>query len=386
MTMACRERQMGEMSEDGSRILKMLLNILIPVCGILLVYFLGPWLVRFFMPFVIGWIIAMIANPLVRFLEKRLKIVRRHSSVLIVVLVLALVIGVLYLVISRLLYELAGLLHDLPGMVEALQSELGNASSGLSRFLKVLPKGVQDWAARLNDNLGSAIGQLLQGIASPTVTAAGNVARGIPGALVYAVVTMLSSYLFIVERDQIMEMLHRGVPQGVWDYFHFLKDDLIKVIGGYFLAQFRIMFVIAVILSIGFLILGVNYSVIWAVLIALLDFLPLFGTGTVLFPWALIKLLSGEWPFAAGLVFLYLLTQVVRQIIQPKIVGDTMGIPPLATLFLLYLGFKISGISGMILAVPAGIIIVNLYEYGVFNSLLENIKLLAEEINRFRKS
>ncbi len=374
------------MSEGVSRILKIILNILIPVSGILLVCLLGPWLLRFFMPFVIGWIIAMIANPLVQFLEKHLKIVRRHSSVLIVVLVLALVIGLLYLAVSRLFWETMSLLRDLPGMVESLQTEITEAVSSLSRFLYILPEGIRTWLTRLNDNLGSAIGQLLQRIASPTMTAAGNVARAVPGMLVYAIVTILSSYFFIVERDQILDALRRLVPASVWDYLHFLKNDMLRLLGGYFLAQFRIMFVVAVILAIGFLILGVNYSVIWAVLIALLDFLPLFGTGTALFPWALIKLLSGEWPFAAGLVFLYLLTQVIRQVIQPKIVGDSLGVPPLATLFLLYLGFKIRGISGMILAVPVGLIVVNLYEYGAFRSLLENIRLLAGEINRFRRS
>ena len=376
----------GEMSEESGRILKILLNILIPAAGILLVCLLGPWLLRFFMPFVIGWIIAMIANPLVRFLEKHMKIVRRHSSVVIVVLVLALVIGVLYLVCSRLFWETAGLIRDLPGMVESLKEELADAASSLSRFVNVLPQSVHDWLTRLNDNLDSAVGQLLQSIASPTMTAAGNVARAVPGALVYAIVTILSSYFFIVERDQILSAMRRFIPAPVWEYFEFLKNDMLKLLGGYFLAQFRIMFVVAVILAIGFLILGVNYSVIWAVLIALLDFLPLFGTGTALFPWAVVKLLSGEWPFAAGLVFLYILTQVVRQIIQPKIVGDSLGVPPLATLFLLYLGFKVRGISGMILAVPLGIIAVNLYEYGAFDSLVENVKLLAEEINRFRKS
>ncbi len=374
------------MSEGSSRILKIILNILIPAAGVLLVCLLGPWLLKFFMPFVIGWIIAMIANPLVRFLEKHLKIVRRHSSAVIVVLVLALVIGVLYLVCSRLFLETVGLIRDLPEMVEALKGEIAGALSRMSRFVQILPQGVRDWFGRLNDDLGSAIGELLQGIATPTMTAAGNVARAVPSALVYAIVTILSAYFFIVEREQILAGMRKFIPASVWDYFHFLKNDMLKLLGGYFLAQFRIMFVVAVILAIGFLILGVNYGVIWAVLIALLDFLPLFGTGTALFPWALVKLLSGEWPFAAGLVFLYLLTQVVRQVIQPKIVGDSLGVPPLTTLFLLYIGFKIRGISGMILAVPLGIIAINLYEYGVFNSFLENVRLLAGEISRFRKS
>ena len=104
-----------------------------------------------------------------------------------------------------------------------------------------------------------------------------------------------------------------------------------------------------------------------------------------MFPWAFVKLLTGEYPFAVGLILLYVLTQVVRQIIQPKIVGDSMGLPPLMTLLFLYLGFKINGISGMILAVPIGIIGLNLYKYGASDSLIENVRLLAAEIQRFRK-
>lgn len=86
-----------------------------------------------------------------------------------------------------------------------------------------------------------------------------------------------------------------------------------------------------------------------------------------------------------GLVLLYLLTQAVRQIIQPKIMGDSLGLSPFATLFFLYLGFKLRGISGMILAVPLGMLAVNLFQYGIFDSLIHNIKLLIEEINHFRK-
>ena len=97
------------------------------------------------------------------------------------------------------------------------------------------------------------------------------------------------------------------------------------------------------------------------------------------------KGLSGEWAFAAGLIFLYLLTQVVRQIIQPKIVGDSLGLPPLWTLVFLYIGFKFGGISGMIVAVPLAIIALSLYKHGLFDSLIANVKLLIEEVNRFRK-
>ena len=121
-----------------------------------------------------------------------------------------------------------------------------------------------------------------------------------------------------------------------------------------------------------------------AVLIALIDALPVFGTGTVLIPWAVVKLLVGEYPMAVGLILLYVLTQVVRQVIQPKIVGDSMGFPPLMTLFFLYLGFKLHGISGMILAVPIGILVIDLFRYGAFDPMIESVKLLGEEIAKLR--
>ena len=325
--------------EDRKRILRILLNILIPSAAIVLACTVGPWLLKFFMPFVIGWCIAMIANPLVRFLEKHLKLVRRHSSVLIVVLVLAGVIGTVYFLITRLFMEMAGLIKDLPEMYEAGREEVQSALLTLSSLFERLPDSVQDAFIRFNDNLGELAGGLVSKIAFPTVTVAGNVAKRIPAALVNSIVVIFSSYFFIVERDKILAFVRQMMPKGAQEYVIFLKKDLKRLIGGYFVAQFRIMFVVAVILAVGFLVLGVNYGLILAVLIAFLDFLPLFGTGTALFPWALVKLLSGEWAFAAGLILLYVLTQAVRQIIQPKIVGDSMGLSPFATLFFLYLGF-----------------------------------------------
>lgn len=108
----------------------------------------------------------------------------------------------------------------------------------------------------LAGNIGHAASLLVQKIASPTVEVAGNVAKGIPNALVNVVVTILSSYFFIAEQDKIMAFWRKHLPDSIKGYVHYLKTDVKKLIGGYFLAQFRIMFVVAVILIVGFLILG----------------------------------------------------------------------------------------------------------------------------------
>lgn len=365
--------------------LRLILNIVIPLGGWLLVIFLGPRLLGFFMPFVVGWIIAMIANPLVRFLEKRVRLVRRHSSIVIVVAALALVIGLIYLIVIKAVQGVRFLLDSLPQWYAAFQGEVQNIADQDLGFLQFLPPQLQQAWRELGVNLGNYISMLVQQAASPTVEAAGTVAKGIPSVLVYTVMVILSSYFFIVERDRFITFIKKYMPEEGLRYCAYLKAQVKTLVCGYFLAQFKIMSVVWVILTIGFFVLGVSYGPVWAGLIALLDFLPVFGTGTALIPWGIFRLLTGDYAFAAGLLLLYVLTQVVRQLVQPKLVGDSMGLNPMMTLLLLFLGFKIRGLAGMILAVPIGLFFLNLYKYGAFDSMIHSFVTLVRKVNQFRR-
>ena len=367
------------------RYLRMILNIVIPLLGLCLVIFLGPRLLHFFMPFVVGWILALLANPLVRFLERRVKLVRRHGSMLIIIAALAIVIGLFYgagLLVYR---EMGSFLADAPEIYQSVIAEIGDALQNGRKLAEYFPQNLQPPLLAFSDNLDGLFGKLVSRAAEPTVQIAGHVAKSIPNLLVNMVIIILSSYLFLADRESIMRWLKEHLPAFVFRYIEYMKRDAKGLIGGYFLAQFRIMCVVALILAAGFLVLGVRYGVLLAFLTAILDFLPIFGTGTVLFPWAVVKLFAGEYAYATGLILLYILTQVVRQIIQPKIVGESMGLPPLMTLFLLYLGFKLRGLTGMILAVPVGLVFINFYKYGAFDSMIRNFRMLMEAIQKFRR-
>lgn len=102
-------------------------------------------------------------------------------------------------------------------------------------------------------------------------------------------------------------------------------------------------------------------------------------------PWAIYKFLVGDYKMVAALVILYGVTQLVRQLIQPKLVGDSMGLNPLYTLFLLYLGYRVGSVLGMIFAVPIGLILLNLYQAGAFDYILNDVKILAEGILSLRE-
>ena len=156
-------------------------------------------------------------------------------------------------------------------------------------------------------------------------------------------------------------------------------------VGGYFKAQFQIMLVLSTILFIGFMIMGVNYAIVFALLFAFLDFLPFFGTAVTLVPWAIYKLLVGNYKMAIGLLFLYVLTQLVRQLIQPKLVSNEIGLKPLPTLALLYLGYKVGSVWGMIIAIPVGMILINMYQAGAFDYILDDVKILIRGIMKLRE-
>ncbi|MBC5687490.1 sporulation integral membrane protein YtvI [Mediterraneibacter sp. NSJ-55] len=346
---------------------------------------IGIKAIGFLMPFVIGWIISAIAAPLVNWLERRLKIVKKLGSALIVVLVLAVIVLVLYFCISRLVSEIGDLAKNFPEMYAQLESGLKQIGGTLSGVFEKLPEGIQNGWNAMAANLDQYMGNLVSKVSEPTVTAAGNFAKKVPSYLIAFIVAVMSAYFFTVQREEVIQWFKKVSPESVTKRMSLVMDNLRYAVGGYFKAQFKIMAVVFVILLIGFAILGVNYFVLIAFLIAFLDFLPFFGTGTAMIPWAVYKFFMGDYKSTVVLVIFYVVTQLVRQLLQPKLVGDSMGLNPLVTLFLLYIGYRISSVIGMILAVPIGMILINMCQAGAFDYIFDDVKILVEGILGLRE-
>ncbi len=341
--------------------------------------------IGFLMPFVIGWIISAIATPLVNWLEKRLKIVKKLGSALIVIVVLALIILGLYFAISRITAEVGDLVKNFPDMYAQLEQGLRQIGDTLSGTFSKLPAEIQKGWNTVVLNLDQYMGELVSKISQPTVTAAGNFAKSLPSYLISFIVVIMSAYFFTVQREEVISWLKKVAPPSVEKRMSLVMDNLKYAVGGYFKAQFKIMGVVFLILFVGFAVLGVHYSVLVAFLIAFLDFLPFFGTGTAMIPWALYKFLMGNYKVAVLLLIIYAVTQLVRQLLQPKLVGDSMGLNPLVTLLLLYIGYKVSSVLGMILAVPIGMVLINMCQAGAFDYILDDVRILVEGILGLRE-
>ena len=326
--------------EDTRPYWKVIVSLAFSLIGTILFIVIGIKLLWFFMPFVIGWFIAFIANPLVCWLEKRLKIVKKLGSAIIIIAVLAGVVSALYFGISKLADEVGSLITNFPQMYSELEKGMKDIGESFQGVFRLLPEGIQ---------------------------------------------SIVAAYFFIAERDEVIVWFKKITPKPIQQRMTLVIDNLKYAVGGYFKAQFKIMIVVGVILFIGFEIMQVNYSALLAILIAFLDFLPVFGTGTAIWPWAVYKVLSGDYKMTIMLLVLYGVTQLVRQLIQPKLVGDGLGMQPLVALVLLFVGYKVGSLLGMIFAVPVGMIAINMYKAGAFDYILDDVKILIKGVMSLRE-
>lgn len=364
---------------------KIAVDFIIAIITLLIIIFVIPKAIGFFMPFVIGWIIAMIANPLVRFLEKRVKIVRKHSSVLIIIVALGAVVALLYFGGSFLIHQTIGLISDLPHIADEVQKQIIIATNDMKGFYHILPESLKDGIDNIGGNIGKYVTTFVSKLSTTSINGASSIVKNVAEGFLMAIITILSAYFFIAERDVLVADLKKNIPESIMEKYQIVKSNFVLAIGGYFKAQFKIMGVIIVILFVGFEVIDVNYSFLLALLIAFLDFLPVFGTGTVIFPWALFDVIDGNYFRAVCLMIIYIICQLVRQVLQPKMVGDSIGLSPLTTLVFMYVGYKIKGVLGMIIGIPIGMAVINLYKAGIFDQLIRGAKIIVHDINEYRK-
>ena len=373
------------MRQSFKTYLKVILNLVTALAILLLCIFLVPKCIVFFMPFIVGWLISLIAAPVVRFFEEKFKVKRKAVSAIVIIVVIAVVVMAVYLIGAKLVKEGIGFINEVPKLWEIVLDEFNQVGKSLEVLYVKLPGDVQDKIQKITSEMGTYFEGIIGNISAPTFEAVGNVAKQIPDIIMAVIICLLSAYFFVADKGYMAQVAEKYVPASIRYNFELIKRSFRKAIGGYFKAQFKIECWIYLLLVIGLLILNVKYALLVGLGIAFLDFLPVFGTGTVMIPWAVIAFLGKDYRMTFGLVIIWLVGQLVRQIIQPKIVGDSIGVDAIPTLFLLYIGYKIGGVVGMIFAVPIGIIIANLYEEGVFETTRQSVKILVAGFNRFRR-
>ena len=368
---------------------RILVNLGVALAGVLLLIFVVPQLVRFLMPLIVAWIVAMIANPIIRFLEKRIKIMRKHGSALVIILVLAALIAAFYGLAVLVASQFSSWVTELPEVYDSVTQNLQHLFRSLHQKYNIIPADVKlafDQRENMLDSyIQKAIDGLLKIVKSGSLSKVSSLASSLMDFLVYAILTILASYFMTVEKDHFTKLLQEKTPAGVQRIWDKIKKIFIRAIGGYFKAHFQIMIVIFFITVIPFAFMGISYSGLLAVVIAIVDFLPFFGAGTVLVPWAFYRLVTGSYTYAAILFVIYVVVLIVRQALEPKLIGDNIGTSPFETLVFMLVGYRLAGMLGLIVGIPVGMILMECYREGMFDNYIRGIKILAHDINEYRK-
>lgn len=349
-----------------------------------------PYALALMSPFVIAWILAVLASPLVRFLKKRLHLPSPIGAALAMLVILALAVFLTILAVSGVTRLSDSVIENWEDICDSVQtyaeSLVTRVESLAASWSYEIPDEVQTYVDGIIANTGTS-GGMLKDVLGWALPAFGNVAGGtirflisLPGAILYAVILLLATYVFTARRDTFKERFMNAVSDKTAKTLRLIKKEGIGALWGYFRAHLILTAITGVELYIGFLILGVKSAPLLAVLVAIVDFLPVFGTGTILIPWAIINLLvGGSVYFSLGMIALYLICLCVRNLLQPRILSESIGLPPIATLLTIWLGYQLYGFWGMLFLPILAMLVYRMYEIGLFDWFFLSHRAVTEE-------
>ncbi len=309
-------------------------------------YLLFRFCLPYVLPFAVGFLLSLLFRPFVELSTTRLGLPRWLGAALALTL-LALLLGLAASALARrLLAEAVAFQARLPAYLTALEGWLARAEAAVERLTGGLPSALRPQSDFSLARLWSSLLGRLTKAENPFLPL--DVLLALPGLCLNLIFTLLSAFFFTTDHDALVGALRRALPPELTRGYRRATAGLTAALWGFAKAQLIIMAFIFGLCLVGFLLLHSPYAFWLALLTAFVDALPFFGSGAVLWPAALLALLSGRGPLALGYLVLYLLISLVRQLLQPRILGSQIGLSPLAALFSMFLGWKLLGVVGFV--------------------------------------
>ncbi len=372
--------------------------MLLLIAAVVVVFQILPVFIMLFLPFIIGWAVSLLASPLTKFLNRKLHLPHKVGGVVTVLLLLGLLVLVSSLIISW-VTEITGYVSNNWEEITKVATEYVQAAyDGVLKIMEKLPFELNDFIENENfealfsfiDKSGNIDLGFLEDLSSVMRPLAGNVATGtigivksLPEVIIFITILILATYFMTSNKSKFSEWYKNTVPERVKKNMHALRKECFGALWGTVKAQLFLTLITMIELFVGFIILGIDNAAVLALIISIVDMLPILGVGTVIIPWAIINFLAGGSGYiTVGLISLYLICFAVRNLIQPKIVGESMGIGSLATLIAIWVGYKLFGFLGMLLMPALATILYKIYDIGLFDWFFLSHKKVTEERER----
>lgn len=309
----------------------------------------GFVLLPLLLPFVLGYFFSLGAEPGVGMLERKTALPRwLRSGICVTVLYLG--AGAVVYCFCRVLWaELLNLVRQLPELLRQLQPTLDSLRASLETMAARAPQGIAGPIIRWIGQLFAGGDLLLQSGYQFLSNLVSGMVSGVPRLVLTLITTLIATYMISASLPEVKHWLKTHLPLSWQKALREGKRRCHSALGGWFRAQLKMILIVFLLLSSGLWMLGVEYALLFGGIIAVLDALPVLGTGTVLIPWALISFLQGDSALGFGLLTLYAVTALARTALEPRLVGKHMGLHPLVTLIAFYTGYRLFGIGGMVL-------------------------------------
>lgn len=352
------------MKSSTERKRKFLIDLFFVAAILALGYLTVKYLLAWLLPFVIGLVVAVCLQRPVAYLTEKTKISRGFWSCLLVFAVLLLFFGIIALIMWWLVSETENIVPWITSKVPAIKATFDDISTWVQNTSKHLPV---DTSSILSSAPAKIIDVVVEALTSILTTAASKIITDGPGLLISCIFSVVASCYITKDYRRITNFVLCQLSEKKQELVISIKrlfvTNILYMLRGYII----IMSITFLELLLGMTILGVNHAVMLAAMVAVLDILPVLGTGTVLIPWGIISLLMGNVPLGVGVLAMYLTITVIRNIIEPKIIGNQVGLPPIVTLVAMYLGLQLFGVIGMLLFPVITIILVKLQENGIIH-------------------
>ena len=336
------------MSENTKSRLAFIVNAAFIAVVIVLVY-LGFRVAGIALPFLIALLLVGLLQPLIRWLHRKLHISRKILSAAMLIFLYAIVGTLLFVLVFQLVFLLKDVFQTFPDYYQStIAPLLSNLAEQLNALVAKLPPDLFEDFALVQDNLLSGLQNLVGFISQKGIGLVSGVVNNIPGFFVGLVFTIMLSCCISLQYDSIMDFLRARLPERAKTFLTGTGTLTKQTLGRYLRAILILMALTFVELSIGLAAIGAGNPIATAAFIAIFDALPVFGTGGIMIPWVVIELLQGNFSFAIGLLIVYGIVTVVRNVVEPKVISDQLGIPPVVSLLSIYIGFRLFGVVGMI--------------------------------------
>lgn len=332
-----------------------LLKILKLAFVLIFLYLFLNYVGGLFLPFIIGYILCLILYPLYKILHDIYHVPKHISSILCIctLIFLTLVVGVG--LVGQVIQEGKEFVKELPYYLQSIKSTFDEINGKISSLMSILPDGLEKPIKDFGQKASSIMGEFLgNGLKNSSI----KVIKKVPNVLMITIISLISCYLMIIDKENIQSFILRQTPKKYKSKFKIIKNGIGTAVLGYIKAQVIIMCLISIICFLGLMVLKTPYALFIAVTIGMLDALPVFGSGFILWPWALYNVIIKNYGLSIGLIVIYVVILLTRQFVEPRILGKQIGVHPLVTLMSIYIGLQLFGVFGFIIG-PLIVVVIN---------------------------